>query len=353
MNHEYNEHTWMGVALFAIILVILASAFGSSGCTRAVGAAQPVDDEWGGGPQWSEIGWAGTGESSADEWYELFNPYDTPLSTEGYEIRTVRVGGSVYTSTIPVVTIEPGDVALFERTDDNAIPEVAADGIHGSGMSLVGIFPNTDIVSIEIVNTANPTVEYHKLVFADGEWAAGSNSPHASMAWVSGPAEWVTSNQSVSAVTYGSPGLVNTGNVAEPDTCDSIPANWIVEMQMVDAGDGLAFHPQVSVTAELLGLEDGEFTEVTAIAYWNFTKSQPEWTFGADSYSGTATNDCIDAFEMVRDAVDTVLTTGNVPAFFPSENIGSWERNISYTLDVYHFINEAVFQAFMPQVVNE
>lgn len=348
MNHRNNPFTDV-LFISIIILILLLTLLGVVIIDTAHGA-QPIGDFYFGPLTLSEVGWMGTAVSSADEWYEIFNSSTDPVSTDGWVIEAVRPSGT-YTSAIPVVTIAPGDVALFERTDDSTVPEVAADGIHGSGHSLVGIFPNTDITSLRIYDSADEQNRYHKIVFANGEWPAGMTSPHASMAWTDGPAGWVTSNQSISSVTYGSPGLVNTGNVAEPDTCDSVPASWEIEM-VFNTGEaaGYAWHPRVVVTSDLLGLQDGQFTAATGTTVWDFTMETGQWVHQTTTYTGSPTNDCIDAHEMARDAVDNVISLGHPGDFFPSENIGLWEVNMAYAKAVYDFINLKSYEQFMPMM---
>jgi hypothetical protein len=84
----------------------------------------------------SEIAWMGTDSSPTNEWIELSNETDLPVSLEGWILKakdgspTVPLSGSV----------PPRGYFLIERTDDESVPGVPADLIapFGKGISNEG-----------------------------------------------------------------------------------------------------------------------------------------------------------------------------------------------------------------------
>ncbi len=113
----------------------------------------------------NEVAWGGTAASSADEWLELSNTTDQTISLDGW----------VITSTnglhIPLdgTTIAPNGYYLIERTDDNAISDIAADLVASFGSGLVNsgdtLFLSTGGV---VIDTANED---------GGPWSGGTGTP--------------------------------------------------------------------------------------------------------------------------------------------------------------------------------
>lgn len=111
----------------------------------------------------SEIAWAGTEISYNDEWLELYNNTPADINLAGWSI-----GGSLDIQLSGI--IPSGKHFLLERTDDNSIPEKAADliytgSLNNEGCSVILIYNNREIDNIDMTSG----------------WASGSGSPRISM----------------------------------------------------------------------------------------------------------------------------------------------------------------------------
>ena len=114
----------------------------------------------------SEISWAGTNASSADEWIELFNFSTSEISIEGWTL--VAQDGS------PAITlsgaIPAGDFFLLERTDDTTVSSQTASQIYSGGLGNTG--------ETLILQNGNGT-EIDRT--PSGAWVAGESSTRATM----------------------------------------------------------------------------------------------------------------------------------------------------------------------------
>lgn len=80
----------------------------------------------------NEIAWMGTVTSSNDEWIELYNPTDNDINIDGWTL--TWDGGNINLSG----QINAKEYFLLERTDDDSVPEVAADQIYTGRLSNAG-----------------------------------------------------------------------------------------------------------------------------------------------------------------------------------------------------------------------
>ena len=264
----------------------------------------------------NEVGWMGTEASSSDEWYEVLNPEDHAISTEGWYLRAIKEDGTVVTSTLPTVTIQPQEIVLFERTDDTTISNVEAAGIHGSsgsGDSLVGIFTNSGLVLVDLVSADEV---YHQTICCnDGDWEAGSSSPKASMQLMG--LDWVTSNATYGALdadgnsVLGTPGTANQVS-GDPETCGSLPTDydWDVHLSIFE---DFSTQMQVHINATLYGVaEDGSlieadgFTSVVWIENY-YQTGESGWYGGTTTVDEEASQACEEAMDMLRDATESYL----------------------------------------------
>ncbi len=140
----------------------------------------------------SEVAWAGTKASWADEWIELRNLGGEGVDLTGWTLvwdDVVVHLGSEEGNTVQVINefVPPGGVILLERTDDEAVSTVNADLI------FKGSIPNTG-TKLQLVDPSGKMV--HVVNALDG-WPAGAASngepSYASMELVDG--RWVTSDQ--------------------------------------------------------------------------------------------------------------------------------------------------------------
>lgn len=113
----------------------------------------------------SEIAWMGTSLSSADEWIELYNAGDDPLSLEGWYL---QLGES---KIFLEGTILPHSFYLLERTDEDTLPEAAADQIYKGSLKNNG-------TKMQIFDPLSGLVEE---IDCSGGWFAGNNEGKLTM----------------------------------------------------------------------------------------------------------------------------------------------------------------------------
>ncbi|CAN5677225.1 hypothetical protein BH11PLA1_BH11PLA1_23190 [soil metagenome] len=77
----------------------------------------------------------GTRDATGDEFVELFNPHDRPISLRGYRLTDKALGkGNSLTFTFPDCTLKPGEVAVvFNGYKATAIPGPVGDSGHAEG----------------------------------------------------------------------------------------------------------------------------------------------------------------------------------------------------------------------------
>ncbi|MFW6049373.1 MAG: lamin tail domain-containing protein [Candidatus Bipolaricaulota bacterium] len=171
---------------FSRIKIFLAVAVTSLALSSVVMAAD------GGSLVISEVAWAGTRASWADEWIELRNRGEEDIDLTGWSVvwdDSVLHLGSEEENTVQVINkfVPPGGVILLERTDDETVSTVNADLI------FKGSLPNSG-TKLELVG---PDGEVVQTIDARDGWPAGTASDgdpsYASMELIEG--QWVTSDQ--------------------------------------------------------------------------------------------------------------------------------------------------------------
>lgn len=82
----------------------------------------------------NEIAWMGTAISANDEWFELYNTTNAPIDLTGWTLQAIDGSPSmILTGSIPA-----HGLYLLERTDDDTVPSVAADGFFSGSISNSG-----------------------------------------------------------------------------------------------------------------------------------------------------------------------------------------------------------------------
>lgn len=147
-----------------------------------------------------EVAWMGTSADPNDEWIELRNTGRRALSLAGWTLVSDDGAPSIaLTGTLPA-----GGFALYERTNDDSVPGVAATGIFTGSLSNTG----ERLVLRDALG---------RMVDAAGSalgWPAGDNTAHASMERTgytttgTEPAAWTTASAAY-AVGYGTPKAEN------------------------------------------------------------------------------------------------------------------------------------------------
>ncbi len=167
----------------------------------------------------SEVAWAGTAASSADEWIELRNVGGETVDLLGWQLvfgDTVIPLGEVAEDTLEVRTtvLAPGAFMVLERTNDDSISDITADLLY------TGSLLNTGVV-IELRNPAGEVVD--SVTLLDSGWPAGTASdevpPYCSMERMS-DGGWTSNNGIVcngldaeGTLLNGTPGQMNSSEV--------------------------------------------------------------------------------------------------------------------------------------------
>jgi hypothetical protein len=115
----------------------------------------------------NEIAWMGTAVSANDEWIELFNPADAPLTLDGWTLKTadgkIKIG---LKEEIPA-----RGFYLLERTDDNSVAGIPADSIYTGALSNQGGY-------LKLYDDSNNLIDE---VNCSSGWFAGSNAAKLTM----------------------------------------------------------------------------------------------------------------------------------------------------------------------------
>ncbi len=205
----------------------------------------------------NEVAWGGTAAASGDEWIELYNNTNAPVSLENWHVLTADGMNLILRG-----QIAPYGYYLIERTDDTTISDIPADWIGafgGSGLLNTGetitltdaswivmdtangdggSWPaGTTAATMERINSAGPDV--------NGNWATNTGNPRNGLAAngapingtpkcrnsVSAPAaDLVVAKNGLAQVAQGAPLTYtlryhNTGNIAATNAIltDTLP----------------------------------------------------------------------------------------------------------------------------------
>ncbi|MFB6272541.1 MAG: Ig-like domain-containing protein [Salinibacter sp.] len=110
----------------------------------------------------NELAWMGTAASSYDEWIELHNPTDSAIDLAGWTLGSDDGSPDIeLTGTIP-----SGGYYVLERTDDEAVSDVAADQIYTGTLSNSGEALTLRDGSDNVIDRANRD---------SGNWPGGVN----------------------------------------------------------------------------------------------------------------------------------------------------------------------------------
>ncbi|HDM32070.1 MAG TPA: lamin tail domain-containing protein, partial [bacterium] len=122
----------------------------------------------------SEIAWAGALDHASDEWIELFNFSQKEINLRDWQILGVNLKNNqtkikfVFEKDLK---IKPKDFVLLERTDDESVPQIPADGI------FTGSINNSDFA----LYLFDPQCQLSDFVLASSSWPAGGGEEKRSM----------------------------------------------------------------------------------------------------------------------------------------------------------------------------
>jgi hypothetical protein len=154
----------------------------------------------------NEIAWAGTLASSSDEWIELYNPGNSPVSLDGWTLTDENDIRIPLKGTIPAQGF-----FLLERTDDSTVANISADLIYSGGLSNGGESLWLRDPLDKIIDSANKS---------GGSWPAGKAASRESMERRGGydhPGNWGThtgyhsaGKDAIGNVIHGTPAKKNS-----------------------------------------------------------------------------------------------------------------------------------------------
>lgn len=210
----------------------------------------------------NEVAWMGTVYNPADEWIELYNPTDHPLTLDNWRLMDDDNLDITLSGVIPA-----DGYYLLERSDDTAIADVAADwtGSFGSGgLSNDGQALTLTNESGFVIDTANT---------GGGGWPAGDNDTKSSMERVDPTApdsddNWATNNgltrnghDAADNPINGTPKAQNSAYLAGPST-GNVRLYALHPYALYSGDEAVALINLDTVTATLAGwgLSDGDPT---------------------------------------------------------------------------------------------
>ncbi|MDA0208258.1 MAG: lamin tail domain-containing protein [bacterium] len=141
-------------------------------------------------PYFSEINWAGSEASAADEWIEIYNPVDAPADLGGYVIAGAATGGDalqIAEGTI-VAGLDTLLISNYALDDERTTLEVEPDLVTSS-LSL----PNRDL-EIMLITPDGRVIDE---VIDSGAPEFGSTDPYASMIRDPETKEWMTAEETL------------------------------------------------------------------------------------------------------------------------------------------------------------
>lgn len=189
----------------------------------------------------NEIAWMGTQTSYNNEWIELYNNSDSPISLEGWVFKTAD--GDLEINLAKVVSAN--DYYLLERTDDNSVPGVPADIIYQ------GILNNSG-ENLELYDSSGDLIDS---VNCGSGWFAGDNSTKKTM----------EKKNSLSGSDIGNWGTGQTSD-GTPKTRNSLATETESEPQKKSVS---AIYPSGVVINEILPSPEGSDAENEWIEIFN------------------------------------------------------------------------------------
>lgn len=164
----------------------------------------------------NEVAWAGSADSSSDEWIELYNPTSQPADLSGWTL--VDDGSTV----IDLSGVVPAKGYYLIEDAETVVNPNTADLVAGLSLANTGDSLQLFDESANLIDSTNST---------GGAWFAGSSSTYASMERISAlssgddPANWASSTgmgsmatASAGSLIIGTPGLLNSASAAAAST---------------------------------------------------------------------------------------------------------------------------------------
>jgi len=206
----------------------------------------------------NEIAWMGTGVSYNDEWIELYNNTDSPISLDNWILKAkdgtpeINLTGE----------ISAGEFFLLERTDDETVPNIPADQIYKGALGNNG-------EDLELVDGFGNLVDS---VSSGSSWFSGDNNTKKTMerksALISGNN---SENWQTSLNTGGTPEAINSQQttINNAEEIKSEEPKIIEETQLPSAEEKTKSYPSSIFINEILPSPKGADSEEEWIEIFN------------------------------------------------------------------------------------
>ncbi len=176
----------------------------------------------------NEVAWMGSAvragvsatAASADEWIELRNASGGSVDLSGY--RLVATDGSPDILLDSAVVLPSGGFALLERSDDDVVPNVAADFVYAGTLANGG----------EHLKLFNADCELVDAIDGSNGWPAGSNATKQTMERSADGTQWQTS-----VAAQGTPKAANSAGAAT--TSAGSEQTYRLTVQVAGTGAGI------------------------------------------------------------------------------------------------------------------
>ena len=121
----------------------------------------------------NEDAWMGSDASANDEWIELYNTTDQPITLTGWSLEASVNGPDILLSG----TIPAHGYFLLERNDDNTVSDITADQLYGNDGSAWALGNSGEVLTLtdslsNVIDVANGD---------GGAWPGGDNDPKLTM----------------------------------------------------------------------------------------------------------------------------------------------------------------------------
>ncbi len=145
----------------------------------------------------NEIAWMGTNTSYNDEWIELYNNTNSSINLDNWDIKAVDGTPEINLSG----TIQANGFYLLERTNDDTVPNIAADQIYTGALSNNG-------EHLQLFDDQNNLIDE---INCTDSWLAGDNTTKQTMERI----EPTSSNWQTSKNPEGTPKSKNSVFIEE------------------------------------------------------------------------------------------------------------------------------------------
>jgi hypothetical protein len=190
----------------------------------------------------NEIAWMGTEEQWQNEWIELYNPTDSPISLDKWILKAKDDSPKIELSG----KIGARSYFLLERTDDTTVPEISAHQIYKGGLNNQG-------EHLILLNNLGEIVDETDCLLG---WFNGSNETKKTMERIDSILfESDSNNWKTSQKTGGTPAQENS-----PKTKITKEKN-IKTVSTVSNGSGFSF-------LLIIGLVVSSFASMLIFAIW-------------------------------------------------------------------------------------